>query len=272
MTLTRILQAGSDVDTAPPVHHATTGTDRSRLLIHCMLARHEVLLPLAQALGGGRLFDMPGHGRSADWDGETPYQAQVAGIAASLCEGPTHVIGHSFGATAALRLAVQNPALVSRLTLIEPVFFAAARGTDAHADYLGRFRPFVAAMLRGDEAQAARIFNGFWSTADWDGIPEAQRSYLTARIHLVVASGADLEEDADGITTPARLAGVDVPVTLIRGETTQPVIGAIHERLAERLPRASDHVLAGAGHMAPIRKTHIPRVAAIIRAAEQRNG
>ena len=237
-----------------------------------MLARHEVFLPLAHAVGGGTLFDMPGHGQSADWDRITPYQAQVTQIAAELCDGPTHVIGHSFGATAALRLAVEHPDLVSRLTLYEPVLFAAAKGADEHTAYLKTFRPFVAAMLQGDEERAANIFNGLWSSAPWEGIAPEQRAYLTARIHLVVATGADLEQDADGITSPERLGQVACPVTLIRGEKTQPVIGAIHHRLLERLPDATDHVIAGAGHMAPIRKPFIPQIAAIIRASETGTG
>jgi lipase len=43
-----------------------------------------------------------------------------------LPEGPVHLIGHSFGATVALRLAIEAPERVASLTLIEPVLFAAA--------------------------------------------------------------------------------------------------------------------------------------------------
>jgi lipase len=38
---------------------------------------------------------------------------------------PVDVIGHSFGGTVALRLAVERPDLVRSLVLIEPVFVAA---------------------------------------------------------------------------------------------------------------------------------------------------
>ncbi|SFS20283.1 alpha/beta fold hydrolase [Yoonia litorea] len=267
----RIWLAASEVN-SPKVHHVTLGSDASRLFIHCMLARHELLLPLATALGGGKLMDLPGHGQSPDWDGRTPYQALATRMAAACCDGPTHVIGHSFGATVALRLAVERPDLVNRLTLIEPVFFAAAKGTTAHGDYLRTFRPFVMAMLQGDEARAAEIFNSVWSTSRWDSIPAAQRAYLTERIHLIVATGADLEEDSDGITSPARLSEVNVPVTLIRGDQTQPIIADIHASLCARLPHAADHVVAGAGHMVPIRDRFIPEIARIIRAAETGTG
>ena len=98
------------------------------------------------------------------------------------------------------------------------------------------------------------------------------RDYLTKRIYLVVATGADLEEDPDGITSPETLAQLQVPVTLIRGSRTQPVIGAIHEALVDRLPNATDHVVERAGHMLPIRNAFIPQVAEIIRAAETGTG
>ena len=253
------------------IHIETLGAGPPAVMIHCALARHEALLPLAQALAcKATLFDMPGHGRSADWDGKTEYQGWVTDAAAAVCDGPTHLIGHSFGATAALRLAVTHPALVSRLTLIEPVYFAAAKGTTAHRAHATQFRPFVTAMLTGDEGKAAQIFNDLWGETPWAELSPRRQAYLTERIHLIVAGAAAIEEDADGMISAERLARVDVPVTLIRGGQSQEVIGAIHGALAGRLPRATDHVVAGAGHMVPL--THVDQVARIIRAADLETG
>lgn len=246
----------------------TAGSGPPAVMIHCMLARFAALLPLAEALPyRTTLFDLPGHGRSADWDGKTEYQSLATDIVASLCDGPTHLIGHSFGATVALRLAVTRPDLVSRLTLIEPVYFAAAKGTPAHAAHAHDFRPFIGAMLAGDEPRAARIFNDLWGDTAWTDLSPRRQAYLTARIYLVVASAAAIEEDADGITSPDRLGRLRIPVTLIRGETSPDVVAAIHAVLRERIPGATDHVVAGAGHMLPM--THAGQVAAIIRAADQ---
>ena len=90
------------------------------------------------------------------------------------------------------------------------------------------------------------------------------------RIHLVTASGRAIEDDPAGITTAACLAQVTVPVALIRGADSPPVIVAIHAALAHRLPDAVDHVVAGAGHMLPL--SHAADVAAFIRAAGQETG
>ncbi|WP_341367451.1 alpha/beta hydrolase [Yoonia sp. BS5-3] len=248
------------------IHTATVGDGAPAVMIHCALSRHESLLPLAMAIGGQvTLFDMPGHGQSADWDGKEDYQQLVTKAAAACCDGPTHVIGHSFGATAALRLAVEHPDLVSRLTLIEPVYFAAAKGTEAHTAHIRAFQPFVGAMLTGDEERATQIFSDMWGDTMWDQIPPVLRRYLIDRIHLIVAAGAAIEEDADGITSPARLGNVNIPVTLIRGGQTQPVIGAIHAALQDRIKGAQDHVVPAATHMAPI--GHAKDVAKIMRAA-----
>ncbi|MEJ8562071.1 alpha/beta hydrolase [Yoonia sp. GPGPB17] len=253
------------------VHAVTMGDGAPTVMIHCALSSHTPLLPLANAVDGQvTLIDLPGHGRSDDWDGKPDYQTLVMDAAAACCDGPTHLIGHSFGATAALRLAVERPDLVSRLTLIEPVYFAAAKSTPEHAQHAKDFRPFVSAMLAGDEARAAAVFNDLWGAAAWADTPARLQDKLTRRIHLIVAGAAPIEEDAAGITSAERLGTVNASVTLIRGTDTQPVIRAIHDTLLARLPMATDHEIAGAAHMVPI--THAEDVAAIIRAADQETG
>lgn len=249
------------------MHCVTLGEGAPVVMVHCMLARLETLLPLAEAVGGRTsLFDLPGHGRSPDWDGISDYQAQAVAMAAACCSGPAHLIGHSFGATVALRLAVERPDLVDRLTLIEPVYFAAARGTPEHTAHVASFAPFAAAMAADDHIAAAAHFNGLWGGQSWDRLPPRTQSYLVDRIPLVAASGPAIEDDPAGITA----ALLDIPVTLIRGADSPSVIGAIHAGLMRHWHNATDHVVAGAGHMLPL--THTAQVAAIIRAAGPETG
>ena len=235
-------------------------------MIHCSQARSDSLLPLAALLPGtsATLFDLPGHGRSGDWDGRGDFQAVSAAIAAALCTGPTHLVGHSFGATVALRLACDQPALVSRLTLIEPVFFAAARGSAAWQDWQAAIAPFGALIRAGDMAGAAGLFHGLWGQRDWDSLPDGARASLTARIHLIAAGAPAIEDDNAGLLASGALTRLICPVTLIRGAGSPPVIGAIHRALCSLIPQARDHVVAGAGHMSPL--THPADVAAVIQA------
>ena len=253
------------------IHSVTVGAGAPAVMIHCALSSHESLLPLARAVGGQvTLIDMPGHGRSDDWDGKQDFQTLVVDAAAACCDGPTHLIGHSFGGTAALRLAVERPDLVNRLTLIEPVYFASAKGTPEHGQHMKDFRPFISAMLMGEEKRAAEFFNDLWGATLWADTPERMQAKLTRRVHLIVAGGAAIEEDAAEITSAKRLSALDIPVTLIRGAQTRPVIKAIHTALANRMPNATDHAVAGAAHM--ISMTHTDETAAIIRAADPKTG
>ena len=249
------------------VYVSRIGERPKTLLIHCALAQHEALLPLVKALDRDAvLFDMPSHGRSGDWNGIGDYQGLVTEIAAALCDGRTHIIGHSFGATVALRLAVRQPELVGRLSLIEPVYFAAAAGTAVFNAHFQAFRPFVEAMEGGDAARAAAFFNGMWGVAEWDRLSERRKAYLTDRIHLISATADAIEADIGGFITPAHLAQLALPVTLIRGERSPEVMSAIHAALVDRLPNAVDHVIGDAGHMLPM--THTEPVAQVIRAVD----
>ena len=64
--------------------------------------------------------DLPSHGRSALWDPQTHPDCQKLStqIVASFIERPVDLIGHSFGAVVALRLAVAAPEAIRSLTLI----------------------------------------------------------------------------------------------------------------------------------------------------------
>ena len=236
--------------------------------IHCSLGRLETLLPVVKAMGGtvqATLFDLPGHGSSEAWDDSAEYQLVAAKQALELCDGPTHLIGHSFGGTVALRAALEEPSKVKRLTLIEPVFFAAAKGTPAYAQHHASFEPFAKAWAAQDRALAAQVFNDMWGVAPWSQLPEAVRNGLTSLIHLIPVAAPSIEDDITGVLASGALEALDIPVTLICGSQSPPIVRAIHEALCERLPNATDHVVEGAAHMLPV--THPDAVASAMMAA-----
>ena len=138
-----------------PVHWRDFGTGPDHaVLLHCALASSKAWTGLAERLGDRlRMIapDMPGHGRSARWDHRCDMHDQVTAIARDCLGAGGHVIGHSFGATVALRLAIEVPDLVHSVTLIEPVLFAAARETDpaVFQRYLDSSRDLRAALANG---------------------------------------------------------------------------------------------------------------------------
>lgn len=72
-------------------------------------------------------IDMPGYGRSTKAPGDYGLAAisrKIGGLCAALGLAKVHAVGSSFGAAAAIMLALGNPRLVNRLVLINSVGIA----------------------------------------------------------------------------------------------------------------------------------------------------
>lgn len=241
------------------------------LLAHCSLAHSRAFKGLMAELDQNlsmTAFDLPGHGASGPpLPGQTMQQA-VGDIARSFLDetGPAHLIGHSFGGTAFLRLAVEAPDLVLSLTLIEPPFYPAARAIGAPEmqvqdtlDMPARLR-----FAEGDMAGAAELFYAGWGFGlPWKTVPEDQRDYMIATMPHVEGCGTLLNSDQAGILAPGRLERISCPVLLMRGEDSPPAIAAVFRALEPRLADVRTVVVPGAGHMLPL--THPQPVADAIR-------
>lgn len=252
-------------------HH---GGDRPVLALHCSLAHAGAWSALVAQLRGVTVtaLDQPGHGRSAAWDGVTEIHGLTTRISTVMAEmigggHPIDLIGHSFGGTVALRIALERPDLVRSLTLIEPVIFAAARaaGDPAYAPFRAAHLEFAALVQQGRREDAAALFHSHWGTGDaFADLPEAQRRYIAERIHFIVAQNPVLLDDAAGLLSYMRLESVGVPVLLVEGGDSPPIIAAVQSELARRLPQATRLVVPGAGHMVPI--THAAQLAPVVQA------
>lgn len=238
------------------------------LALHCSLAHGVAWSPLAQHVPDLTITapDFLGHGKSADWDGRGDFHSVATRQAMDfLGQEPLHLIGHSFGATVALRLALEKPEAVASLTLFEPVLFCAARaaGSDTYAAYIAAQAPFDAALRAGRKEQAAEAFQAIWGRGEkWQDTPAVQRDYITARIGLIAAQDPALIADAAGLLSFGRLESLGIPVLLAEGAESPPVIDAINAELARRLPQVQRAVVAGAGHMLPL--THAADCAALV--------
>lgn len=208
--------------------------------------------------------DLVGHGRGPARDPARDYHDHCSELALShLPPGRSHLVGHSFGATVALRLALDHPDRVASLTLIEPVLFAAARGEPGWQHEMTRLAGLDAAFAADDRVTATRAFLSVWGDGPpFDSLSTAQRAYLTDRIWVVAASSAALHEDTAALLP--RLASLSCPVLLIEGDRSPAVIAEIQTALATAIPQARRAVISGAGHMVPI--THPAEVAGAIAA------
>jgi lipase len=216
-------------------------------------------------------FDLPGHGKSANWDGGEDYTALCARVAKGFIEGPVDLIGHSGGAVAALQIALEMPEMIRTLTLIEPVLFAAARGFDEFDAFQFAMAQYRAALAADQRMLATEKFTEIWGTGTpWAEIDERSRQYMADRIHLIEAGMPALADDNFGILAEDRLEGLAMPVMIIIGTACPPIIPRIAEVIAARLPDVGLAEVPGAGHLLPV--THPAQVAGLIDVNLSRDG
>ncbi len=230
------------------------GTGAPLVALHGALSAAVMWEPLYRALPDVRFIapDLPGHGDSADAlpDVHSQTTRAIEGLI-DMTPGPVDLVGHSYGGTIALRIAVESPDRVRSLTLIEPVFFAAA--PERHRQkYVEHSEPQASAMGRGDWTEAARLFLADWGlNMSWDTMPAAHRRYMTERMPIVSATAETILDDIHGLLLPGRLERADMPVLLVEGTQTMPIIEHIQNGLAARLSNARRVVFPGAGHTVP---------------------
>lgn len=252
--------------------------DRPAIAIHCTLGSSNLWAKALGPLAGeitAAAFDQPGHGQSAPWRGDAAepgaFQTQVTRIAASFIERPVDLIGHSFGASVALRIAVGAPEAVRSLTLIEPVLFAALPETDP--DWIAlraKQDHFEDLMAAGDYEPAARGFMRDWGTGQpWESYSEAQRERFIASMPMVENISRANFEDPAKIAREGGIEQIDAPAMIIHGDRSPATMPKVAEAIAARLPDVGVACVEGAGHMLPA--THPEHCARLIAANLERS-
>lgn len=233
------------------------------LMLHCTLAQGGAWAGVARHLLGHFTMTAPdllSHGAGPDYDPARDFHDHATQEAARhLPPNPVHLIGHFFGATLALRLALDHPARVKTLTLIEPVLFCAAHGPGrvVHDDSIADVPKTLSSHTT---AIAARIFLGLWGSEPFDAMPAPLQTYIKDRMWIPAACAPALESDRAQILP--RLQNLMAPTLLLQGANSPPVIAEIIAHLADEIPNSQQHTIENAAHMAPL--THPQDTAAAI--------
>jgi pimeloyl-ACP methyl ester carboxylesterase len=217
-------------------HHVGGGTPV--VIVGGAFSTAEAGAPLAEALAavglGGVTMDRRGRGRSTD---TTPYrparEAEDLDAVISAVGGEAAVIGHSSGAVLAL-FAASEGVPMTHLFLSEPPF-RFGEG-EPPSDLPVRLQALVdeghpdeAVVLFQREAVGLPdpVIEQIRSSPMFDGlVPLAQSTVYDALLTRAVS------------TPSAAMLGVGVPVTILRGEPTFPILVAATDRLAELMPQA----------------------------------
>ncbi|WP_293576155.1 alpha/beta hydrolase [Phaeobacter sp.] len=246
---------------------------RPVLAIHCSLAHSGAWRGLGSVMAEEatlHAFDMLSHGRSPDWDGAGVFQLRNADLALALLAdldaseaASLDLVGHSFGATVALAVAQRRPELVRSLTLIEPVLFAAAGQIEPKSLVQMREEHLEIrdAYAQGQLEHATRLFNRAWGAGHpkWPDLPEQSRAAMMRSFPAVMDCDKQVYEDEAGLVAEGQLETLSVPVLVVDGSESQPIMQVVTRALMQRLPDGRHVRIAGAGHMAPI--THAADVA-----------
>lgn len=226
------------------------------LLAHCLLGHSGSWTRLIEALPeplDALAFDIPGHGRSPMPADPGDYHALVAGVVGALATRPMLMIGHSFGAASMLRHALDHPASVTGLVLIEPVVFCAAFGTPEYGAHRQHEQAMHDALQSGDLLEAARRFLALNPGSPvFDALPAPVQAVMATQMRLLAATVDGLFHDSGRMLAPGRMEGFTDPVLIVLGSGTTPIFQAVARGLVARLPNAEVATIDGAGHMAPI--------------------
>ncbi len=232
-------------------------------LIHCALGRASNWRGFLNALDrpvSPLLIELPGHGLAEDYDTSRDFADQAVELALDeLPSDPVPLIGQSFGAVLALRIAIERPYRVSSLVLVEPVFFAAVKGRWAFERLERDMASFNKKMSASEHATAAKEFYSIWGDGNpWNELTGEQRAYIVDRIPLIPPGDTLLIEDRSRLLDEGRLEDLEMPVTFVDGGDTHPVVPEIISTIGDRIPDAEWVTVPAAGHMLPI--THPERL------------
>jgi pimeloyl-ACP methyl ester carboxylesterase len=203
-------------------------------------------------------FDRPGFGhserpRSTVW---TP-QAQADLIHAALTKlgvSRAIVLGHSWGASVAVALALKYPHAVASLVLASGYYYPSARADVVFAS--GPAVPVVGDVMRYTLAPLLgramwplvlrKIFGPAPTPAKFEGFPK-EMALRPSQIRATAAESALMIPNA--IAMRGDYADLKMPVVIVSGDDDRLIDIDQSARLHEEVAQSSFHRVRGAGHM-----------------------
>jgi len=226
------------------------------VMLHGFTGSSENWLPIAQHLNTRVILpDLMGHGQTQSPRDAVRYAMQHASqditalIGAISPHTPVVLVGYSMGGRLALHIALTYPKLVRHL-ILESTSPGLATAAEREA------------RVKSDEALAAQIerdgiesFVSYWQAlplfASQRRLPESARQAVHAQ--RLRNNPIGLTNSLRGMGTGAqpslwdRLGELTMPVTLLAGELDTKFVH-INQEMAARIPQATLHVVADAGH------------------------
>jgi pimeloyl-ACP methyl ester carboxylesterase len=240
------------------LRYEVTGSGVPLVLVHGSWGDHhnwDALVPLLAHEFQVVAFDRRGHSDSESPAGQGSVNDDVADLAAlieRLGDGPAHVVGNSFGASIALRLAARDPGLVRTLTAHEPPLLLLLVDDPAAASVVSEVGARIGAVAgllsAGQNTAAAQQFveQVALGPGQWESLPpHVQQTFIRN-----AATFLDEINDPEGLTIDvASLANFSGPALLTQGTESPPFFGLILDKIGAALDGAQRQTIDGAGHV-----------------------
>lgn len=234
------------------LHHTLGGRAGPRVVLLHGLGSSSADWPEQQAVLQARhqvvAVDLPGHGGSPLPPDRLTIEGMARDVAALLArvgEEPAHVVGLSLGACVALRLALQSPARVRTLTLVNPFARVQPAGPGDLAQLALRLLLLGTAPMETVAANVARrLFPWPEQRALYDSAVASLAA--TPRRAYLAAMRALARFDARG-----QVAAIRQPTLIVAGDRDTMVPLAAKTALVAAIPGARLLVIPASGHATP---------------------
>lgn len=216
------------------------------LLLHAGIADRRMWAPQVDALRAAGhepvAPDLPGFGEEQLMPPAVDYVAFAAG----LLDGPSAVVGCSFGGRVALELAGARTELISQLVLVAPGLASTAWSEETRAGFAEEEELLERGDLAAAAEQQARMWLGPEATPDVHELTVAMtlRSY-----EQQLPVEGEVRTSWPEPSAETRLGVVRAPTLLVVGTADRPELVSLAERLERELPEAQLETIAGAGHL-----------------------
>jgi pimeloyl-ACP methyl ester carboxylesterase len=184
----------------------------------------------------------------------------LAALISALQLGRVHLIGFSYGADIALRLAVEHPETVRTLVLAEPALFSwlvtLSGGSDLFAEFAAAMMPAKRAVQGGGLELGARLFiDAVMGSGSFDQLPASLHDRLMANARLI---GFEPTETGECVTDITRdeAATIRTPTLILTGAQSQPMFLLVSQELARCLPNAEREQIGEASHLMHVMNPH----------------
>ncbi len=247
------------------IDHTDDGQGQPVVLIHSSVSANRQWRALTEALKDRYrvlAINLFGYGETTPWPGSSSQSLYAqAGLVLALCEelgSPVHLVGHSFGASVALKAARLLGPRVGSLILLEPnpfyllkqngrtQAFLEARSLRDHVKCFGSLR---------DWPKVAERFADYWlGDGSWSTMPEKRRaSFVDSLPPNFYEWDAVMEEE----TSVEEWRGLSAKTLVVSDAATRLPVREIVDIFAKACPHWTFHTIPEGGHMAPLTRPEL---------------